>query len=113
MKITAEDIHKWADVPETTPVELPVDNIDTYDLGKQKKVRYEQNTRFRKHLSRWVMCIVPSWIGIILVMLFFQGFGLISINDKVLITLLATTTANILGLAYIVLKGVFPEANNK
>lgn len=39
---------------------------------------------------------------------FFGGFSLCELSDVVLSTLLATTTANILGLAYIVLKGMFP-----
>jgi hypothetical protein len=37
------------------------------------------------------------------------GFLVVDISDTVLCVLLGTTTINILGLAYIVLKGLFPE----
>lgn len=38
-----------------------------------------------------------------------HGYNTLNLDKEVLITLLATTTVNVLGLAYIVLKGIFPE----
>ena len=55
------------------------------------------------------MWIVPAWLGLVLVIVFFCGFKLTELDSSVLITLLATTTVNVLGLAYIVLKGIFNQ----
>lgn len=41
--------------------------------------------------------------------LVFCGIGLFSLGPEILIALLATTTINVLGLANIVLKGIFPN----
>ena len=46
-------------------------------------------------------------------LMFFTGFRLTSFSDGVIVALLTTTTANVLGLAFIVLKGMFPEGNIK
>lgn len=86
---------------------------DKNDLGEQKKARFEQDTKFRKHFSNWVMAIVPSWLLLTMTLMFFTGFRLTSFSDGVIVALLTTTTANVLGLAFIVLKGMFPEGNIK
>lgn len=43
---------------------------------------------------------------------FLEGFNIMHLPVAAFGTLLATTTANILGLAYIVLKGMFPPERN-
>jgi hypothetical protein len=84
-------------------------DFDKSDLNSQKIHRYRQDTRERKLLSHWVVWTVSVW-------LIFTGFTLIfnhifcfNISDAVCGVMLGTTSANILGLAYIVLKGLFPE----
>lgn len=89
-----------------------LEDVDDKSMREQRKARFSQDTRFRKHLANWVMTIVPSWLFLVIVILFFDGFNLLKLQTEVLITLLATTTVNVLGLAYIVLKGIFPESNN-
>lgn len=91
------------------------DNFDSdrNDLKEQIKARYEQDTKFRHHLSVWVMWIVPIWMGFVLLLIASNGFGWTSLSDTALVALLTTTTANVLGLAYIVLKGIFPESKDK
>lgn len=70
--------------------------------------RYKQNTEYRKNLTRWVMWTSVCWLGFVAVILVLNssinGFVL---SDAVLAVLLGTTTANVLGLALIVLKGMF------
>lgn len=87
-----------------------LEDVDDKSMREQRKARFSQDTRFRKHLANWVMIIVPSWLFLVIVILFFDGFNLLKLQTEVLITLLATTTVNVLGLAYIVLKGIFPES---
>lgn len=85
----------------------PTMNVDEQGMAQQEKRRYEQDTDYRKHFSLWVMYIVPLWLILVIVLLYLSAFGLCSLSTAVMTTLLATTTANILGLAYIVLKGMF------
>lgn len=80
-------------------------NPDEYDLGKQKSWRYYHDTIHRKHLICWVMWIIPVWL---LAVLFITAFAN-NVSDTVKTTLLVTTTANVIGLALVVLKGMFSK----
>ena len=90
-------------------VSIPLDDVDTKDIKNQLLERYGQDTRFRRHLARWVMFIVPLWLLAVVVIIVCSGIGWIHLDKEVLITLLATTTANILGLAFVLLKGLFGD----
>lgn len=54
-----------------------------------------------------------AWLGLVLLVIFFQGFGLMQLETSVANVLLATTTVNVLGLAYIVLEGLFGKSERK
>lgn len=82
-------------------------DFDTMSMEDQERERYGQDTRFRKYLSKWVMWIVPVWLFLVILIVYLCSFGLCELTDVQMSTLLATTTANVLGLAYIVLKGMF------
>lgn len=84
-------------------------NVDNEDLSAQKKTRYQQDTEWRKYFSIWVMTVVPTWLVSVIVLVYISILGNYHIASSILNTLLATTTINILGLAYIVLKGIFPQ----
>lgn len=71
------------------------------DLIKQ---RYSSNTSNRNWLTVWAACVVTLWLWFVLCII--TGTRL---SDGVKITLLGTTTLNVLGLMYIVLKGYFKE----
>lgn len=69
----------------------------------------QQNTELRKiYISRnfFLTCI---WLTIVLIIILCQGFGVLHFNlhDSVLITLLSTTTANIIGVLVIVITYLF------
>lgn len=72
--------------------------------------RYIQDTILRKHLAYSVICIIVGWlistIGILLL-----NSWLFELDVSVLITLLGTSMATVLGLAQIVLKGFFKYMN--
>lgn len=82
-------------------------DIDARPLKEQINERYKQDTRFRKHLARWVMWLVPVWLGCVIAIIILCAFGVCNLPNSVLSVLLATTTANVLGLAHIVLKGIY------
>lgn len=92
---------------------LPIDNIDMSSLKEQERIRYSQDTKFRKHLTRWVMWLIPLWLLSVLYILAKCASMEWYLSDVTLSTLLATTTINILGLANIVLRGMFPQKENK
>ena len=83
------------------------------ERAKEELARYKQDTKERKTLSKWVRCIVPVWLGFTATSFLLNGYGCISVSESVMITLLGTTTANVLGLGYILLKGLFPEEKIK
>jgi hypothetical protein len=91
-------------------------DTDIDSAGLNMQLRYLRNERFRsdtldrKWLAVWATTVVTLWlIAVILILINKHKFDL---SDTVLVTLLGTTTLNILGLSYIVLKGHFKEHND-
>ncbi|MDR1938643.1 MAG: hypothetical protein LBQ73_09150 [Tannerellaceae bacterium] len=84
-----------------------VDAISFREQKKLKNERYKQDTDERKLLSHWVMCVVSIWLFLVLLILSMNNLLHLNLSDTVVCMLLGTTTINILGLAYIVLKGLF------
>jgi len=88
------------------------DDYDKYDLKWQKTRRFAEDTKHRKGLVSWVKYVVTLWLVSVLFVVTFNSTFSFKLSDSVLITLLATTTVNILGLAFIVLQGLF-QINDK
>ncbi len=93
-------------------------DIDSDDLSQQiqkyeieqrhnENHRYAQDTRNKSWLGKWAAWTVSIWLSFVCVAVLFNEILLFCIDTTVLITLLGTTTLNILGLAFIVLKGYF------
>lgn len=90
---------------------------DTYTIKRFIELdRIITNSRHRKCLLRWAIIIITLHIIAVLwivthnnaiVSLFHIDTFFIKISDNVLMVLLGSTTANIIGLGYIVLKGIF------
>jgi hypothetical protein len=91
------------------PFSFDIDNLDIKRQETLKRERYRQDTKERKLLSHWVMMVVSSWLFLTILILVFNHFLCLNLSDTVCCMLLGTTTVNILGLAFIVLKGLFPE----
>ena len=115
VNITNVEIENQKDVKPDSIKNADLSPIELQELEKEKQkvermkeevARMKQDTADRKTLARWVRWIVPLW-------LIFTAFMFIFYGDKypsiIICTLLGTTTANIIGLGYILLKGVFPE----
>lgn len=81
-------------------------DVDSYELKEQVK-RYSDNTKHRKNLVCWVMWVIPCWLGFVLLAVFLSGTNCFELKENVLITMLTTTTINILGLPLIILRGLF------
>ena len=78
-------------------------NPDDCNLARQQAFRYAQDTAHRKRLITWIMWIIPVWLVAVLLI---TAFGC-DVSETVKVTLLATTTINVIGLALVVLKGMF------
>jgi hypothetical protein len=94
--------------PVTTPPMLDSsEDYDKYGIKWQHTKRFAEDTKHRKGLIRWVKIVVSIWLGLVLFVVTFNDLLHFRLHDGVLIALLTTTTINILGLAYIVLQGLF------
>lgn len=98
---------RWGVTDANEPLDPSLNNIDNESLATQEKERYKQDTRQRKFLAQWVVWVSSVWLGVVLIIIIMCGFQWLTLDVAVLNVLLATTTANVLGLAYIVLKGLF------
>lgn len=82
-------------------------DVDSYGLKEQVKKRFDDNTKHRRTLVFWVMWVVSIWLSLVMGVVVMSGFKFFELNDGVLITILTTTTINILGLPLIILRGLF------
>lgn len=65
------------------------------------------NIQLRKYLAYWSFGIISVWIVIVAIILFDNKC--LELSENIIITMLVTTTANILGLPIIVLRNLFPS----
>lgn len=84
-------------------------DIDKGTLEEQMLLRFKLDTEYRKKFSEWVIYIIPIWLGLVLIVFILHGLRILRFDSSEIIALLATTTANVLGLAFIVLKGFFGD----
>ena len=91
------------------------EGISAQKLYTESHLKNEKQRReLREKFGTWTRKTVIAWIiglGVVLASAR-AGKGLLGKNifsNSVLITLLGTTTATVLGLPYIILKGLFPE----
>lgn len=77
------------------------------------RVAEDQRHRHREFMTPALRNIAYVWIGTVVLILIFQGFGARSnffhLSDSVLLTLLTTTTVNILGLFLIALNYLYAK----
>ncbi|TDS14738.1 hypothetical protein [Sphingobacterium paludis] len=87
---------------------------DDYEADTQKErfKRYRNNTKLRTRLAKWAVTVVSVWLIFVAMVLLINNREL-CLSDSVLIALLTTTTANILGIMYIVLKDIFNGNSEK
>ena len=76
--------------------------ISVEEIGKLSDIKLKET------YGKWVIIILGFWVLFVCVFMFFQLFVQSPVSDAVLITLLTTTTANIIALPIIILKYLFP-----
>lgn len=88
------------------------DQIPLKEQIKLYNTRYQTDTTLRTCFSYWVILLDTFWLlGVLRILM--DNTKYFQISDSVLITLLGTTTINVLGLAFIILKGLFYHKESK
>lgn len=94
-------------------------DIDSDDINFQKEIRglevkkINSDIEDRKWLAKWSAYVVSGWLIFVIIILVTNNYYSLYLSDAVLITLLGTTTLNILGLSFIVLRGHFSSSQKK
>lgn len=91
---------------------LSVENPDILSLRKQEALRFNQDTKHRRWLVKWMMWVVGVWLTVVLFITVLSG-NILHVDVKVMCVLLATTTINVLGLSKIILNGMFRHENSE
>lgn len=72
-------------------------------------VRYATDTNLRKHITYSFIIQISIWLAGVLSVLYFNNYLFkLKLSDPVLITLLTTSTLNVIGMMMIILKNLFP-----
>lgn len=88
------------------------DEVLKYQIKFAELQRYLKDTRDRGWLAKWTAWVVSAWLFLVITILYFnKNYFCLFLSDTVLVALLGTTTLNVLGLSFIVLKGHFNSAN--
>ena len=77
-----------------------------------RAVKLEDDNASRRDFSRQIFAVTVVWMFLILLIVFHAGKGSLHFSDTVLVTLITTTTANVFGFMYIVVKYLFNEKNS-
>ena len=108
--------------PDLDPLEvvrkLLEDFEHTESIDKSHKVvhlhRIIENTHARRRLEKWSLRVIAAYLMIVCLIVIFTyaqvpsiGLPYLVIPDNIMVAILTTTTANIIGLGLIVLRGHF------
>lgn len=113
LKKDKKDLELLEQVRSLLDVEVNDDNI-----GKSRLIvglhRVVENTHARRRLERWSLRVIAVYLAVVLALVLctyvnipFLRLPFIHMPDNIMIAILTTTTANIIGLGLIVLRGHF------
>lgn len=118
-KINITDIQ--SDISEVSDAPAVVNEEENYldktvseqiELEKLKTLKeynktLAQNNNERKKYGGWIFLLTCVWAFLIFVIMFLQGFKIMFLSEKVLITLITSTTINFFGFFLLVVKYLF------
>jgi hypothetical protein len=82
-------------------------------LGSAKVGRFLEDTKLRRHLTYIFAFIIFLWLAAVVSILYFNfNFLNLNLSENVLITLLTTSSVNVIGMMLIILKNLFPKPLN-
>lgn len=77
------------------------------NLGDLHRERLRDENTFRKELVRWCKWVVSIHLALVFGILFLVAWGQCQLHNSVLVALLGTTTATVVGLVLAIIKGLF------
>lgn len=95
------------------------DGLDGADVYQQRQHRLdgdnkEQNIKLRRITCYWTLAISGFWlVGVMILLWVSAATSTIQISDTVIITLLGTTTINIVGVPLVIIRSLFQEIKAK
>ena len=79
------------------------------DYGSEQLRRFATDTDLRKHVTYSFIINITFWLSAVISVLYFNNYLLkLQLSDAVLITLLTTSSLNVIGMMMIILKNLFP-----
>ena len=70
-----------------------------------------QDIELKKEYSKKCFRFICIWCSLVLLIIFLTGFGCLKLHYSVLITLLGSTTANVIFIMQIIIKALFVKNN--
>lgn len=115
---TPEDSQKEKE--QVNPNASLEDIKQNYEIEELKEIvqgrrHADEVHKMRKKFAPYLFGLVCFWLVVVSISVFLSGFALwgFNLSDKVIITFIATTTANVLGLFYVVAKWLYPNGDGK
>lgn len=107
-------IHSMITHPEAKSAEEQEESAEilSKDARIEKIIKaYDKlnDIKLKKAYGIWILIILCVWIVFVITFCFFQLYVENPISDDVFITLITTSTANIIGLPLIILNYLFPN----
>lgn len=103
--------HKKEDYVNSTPHDLRVRDENLREKTLKNDIS-KQELELKKGICVWVIRIVSVYLFFIAYILLLLVLNEGKLESSVVIALLTTTTINILGLPYLIIKSLFPEKKN-
>ena len=103
--------YKKEDFVNSTPHDLRVRDEDLREKTLKNDIT-QQELDLKKGICAWVERVVSVYLIFIACILLLLVFNVGKLESSVVIALLTTTTINILGLPYMIIKSLFPEKKN-
>ena len=104
-----------ADLPPDPLAKAEEISLETRLPLKEQKRKQELAEQHELHLTRLgyvprLFWLIVAWLAVTSIFLGFDGFHLwgFTLSEKILIALITSTTANVLGLFYVVAKWLYP-----
>jgi hypothetical protein len=106
-RITVDDI--VAPPASETPDALTGEVLERERYATETEGR-KQNIQERKTYAKRIFILLSIWLFTLFELICYSGIGFLKLSDKVLITLITATTADILGIFAIVITYLFPKS---
>lgn len=108
-KIDLESIFNTSSTTEASS-EITIADVEL-EMKKEELESRKQDRKQRGRFSIWIFGFMGVYMFLILVALALSGAGVLTLSDTVLVSLLTTTTADVIGIFIIVAKYLFHKSD--